>query len=214
LEGRLLPGRRDRPPRRPEHPAAAGADAAGDGAQPAALPREDPGARRRLRRQCPDAAPRPAARRALARAAPRAGGGHRDPARGARDLARADRPAPARAPGPPLAPDRSGAGRRRVSAAPVELLRRIAMTGLRPLEAALVARGAREAEAAPPPVFVVGPPRSGTTLVYQLLVRRFRVAYLSNLAHRLYETPAAATWLGRPFVRPWTGPFESRYGHV
>jgi hypothetical protein len=86
------------------------------------------------------------------------------------------------------------------------------MTSLRPLESRLVARGA--ATAAPPPCFLVGPPRSGTTLLYQLLVRRFRVAYLSNLAHRLYETPVSATRIGWPLVRNWRGEFESRYGHV
>lgn len=99
-----------------------------------------------------------------------------------------------------------------LSSRPVEILRRMAMTGLRPLESRLVARAA--GVATPPPCFLVGPPRSGTTLLYQLLVRRFRVAYISNLAHRLYETPAAATLLGRPLLRSWRGDFESRYGHV
>lgn len=32
-----------------------------------------------------------------------------------------------------------------------------------------------------PPIFIVGPPRSGTTLIYQLLVSKFHFAYINNL---------------------------------
>jgi hypothetical protein len=65
-----------------------------------------------------------------------------------------------------------------------------------------------------PVCFILGPPRSGTTLLYELLVRRFRFAYISNLAHRLYRTPLSATFLGRPLITAWRGDFESRYGHI
>ncbi|MCP5066718.1 MAG: sulfotransferase [bacterium] len=67
----------------------------------------------------------------------------------------------------------------------------------------------------PAPVcFVLGPPRSGTTLLYELLISRYRFAYLSNLAHRFYLTPVAATRLGRSGIQQWQGGFESSYGNI
>ena len=52
------------------------------------------------------------------------------------------------------------------------------------------------ANVTPKVCFVLGPPRSGTTLLYELLLTRFRFAYFSNLAHRFYRTPVAASRLG------------------
>lgn len=65
-----------------------------------------------------------------------------------------------------------------------------------------------------PPVFIVGPPRSGTTLLYESLVTRYRFAYFSNLADRFHLMPVAATAFGIFLVRGWQGGFESRYGHI
>jgi hypothetical protein len=39
------------------------------------------------------------------------------------------------------------------------------------------------------PMLIVGPPRSGSTLLYQLLARRYRVCYFSNLMMRFPRTP-------------------------
>ena len=89
-------------------------------------------------------------------------------------------------------------------------VRAAAMAALSPLERSLCARATNGA----PPVFIVGPPRSGTTLLYELLVTRYRFAYFSNLAHRLYKTPAAASSLGAGAITRWHGRYESRYGHV
>ena len=47
------------------------------------------------------------------------------------------------------------------------------------LERALSHQGARPVW---PPIFIVGPARSGTTLIYQGLTQAFRVSYFSNLA--------------------------------
>jgi hypothetical protein len=68
--------------------------------------------------------------------------------------------------------------------------------GLWPLDAALAALGpARGAAAhdAPhrPVLFVTGPPRSGTTLLHQLMIRSLPVAYLTNLASLLPRSAAA-----------------------
>jgi hypothetical protein len=64
------------------------------------------------------------------------------------------------------------------------------------------------------PVFVVGPPRSGTTLLHELLVTRFHFAYFSRAAQALWNTPAAATQLARPWIRRWRGDYTSRYGQL
>ncbi len=65
-----------------------------------------------------------------------------------------------------------------------------------------------------PPVFIVGPPRSGTTLLYESLVTRYCFAYFSNLADQFHLAPVAATAFGIFLVRGWRGEFESRYGHI
>jgi hypothetical protein len=65
-----------------------------------------------------------------------------------------------------------------------------------------------------PPCFIIGPPRSGTTLCYELLVRRFHFAYLSNLAQIFRRAPAAATMMAAPFISAWRGRFESEYGYI
>lgn len=64
-----------------------------------------------------------------------------------------------------------------------------------------------------PPVFIVGPPRSGTTLVYQAMCHCFQLAYTPMLANYLPFAPALATWLAR---RPggYESDFTSRYGAV
>lgn len=91
------------------------------------------------------------------------------------------------------------------------LPRTAAMAALSPLEQSLLARAP---EMSAPAVFIVGAPRSGTTLLYEALVTRFRFSYFSNIAHRLHRTPAAATKLGVGAVRRWRGEFTSRYGHI
>ena len=61
--------------------------------------------------------------------------------------------------------------------------------GLLPLDLVLsmLPGGTSQTDAAParPIVFVTGPPRSGTTLLHQLLIRSLPVAYLTNLASLL-----------------------------
>jgi hypothetical protein len=65
------------------------------------------------------------------------------------------------------------------------------------------------------PIFVIGPPRSGTTLLYQLLVNRFHFVYLTNLASKFYAAPTIGIWLSNRmkalFWRKGLG-YESNYG--
>lgn len=64
-----------------------------------------------------------------------------------------------------------------------------------------------------PFVFVIGPPRSGTTLAMQLLVHCFRLGYVDNLMARFWEVPIHGARLSRivlPVCR--TASFSSEYG--
>jgi len=46
-----------------------------------------------------------------------------------------------------------------------------------------------------PPVFIIGPPRSGTTVLYQLLCRHFNFGYINNFVADWYNIPITATKL-------------------
>lgn len=73
------------------------------------------------------------------------------------------------------------------------------------------------------PIFIIGPPRSGSTLLYQCMIERFEVGYFSNLHHRAYSNPAllervlrVSRWPRRPSYSSrhgrtpgWTGPSEA-----
>jgi hypothetical protein len=66
-----------------------------------------------------------------------------------------------------------------------------------------------------PPVFIVGLPRSGSTLLYQVLARGLRVSYLCNAAVRFGRAPAfVTTWLGKTKALAPPNRYESRYGET
>ena len=46
-----------------------------------------------------------------------------------------------------------------------------------------------------PPVFIIGAPRCGSTLLYRLLVERYDMGFISNFAGRFYPVPALGAWL-------------------
>ena len=84
-------------------------------------------------------------------------------------------------------------------------------TALAPLEGRLL----RQAPAPHwPHVFVIGAPRSGTSLFYELLVARYHFAFFTNIAHRFYKTPVAASWLGRSLIRAYQPQYTSEFGHI
>lgn len=91
------------------------------------------------------------------------------------------------------------------------LVRGTVHSTLTPMEQRLLQRHPRLHR---PPVFIVGAPRSGTSLFYELLVTRYRLAYLSNLAHRFYKTPSAVTKLGRRALVAHRANYTSDYGHI
>jgi hypothetical protein len=65
------------------------------------------------------------------------------------------------------------------------------------------------------PVFIIGPPRSGTTLVYAALVYRFRVAFLTEVHNRYCRAPIVITRLFAKRIEAGRRPvFESSYGQI
>ena len=68
------------------------------------------------------------------------------------------------------------------------------------------------------PVFILGPPRSGTTLIYQAIVHCLTVSYLANFAEyfQLEYSPIIAAKLGRFFrlTQDRRSTFESYYGRT
>lgn len=69
----------------------------------------------------------------------------------------------------------------------------------------------------PPPIFLVGVPRVGSTLLYQVIIAKYETAYLTNLHSLFYSEPCLAEYIVR-FLRN-TGfrhspAFKSNYGFV
>tara|TARA_R110002124_G_scaffold75612_5_gene202920 strand:+ start:6094 stop:7050 length:957 start_codon:yes stop_codon:yes gene_type:complete len=62
------------------------------------------------------------------------------------------------------------------------------------------------------PVFIIGAPRSGTTLTFQLLVHSFRLGYLTNLHCLFFGTPALVSLFTRSHTEP--SDFASDYGRT
>jgi LPS sulfotransferase NodH len=61
------------------------------------------------------------------------------------------------------------------------------------------------------PLFIVGAPRTGSTLLYQLVVEAFDVGYLSNRHCRLWGMPSLVERFRRPLP---PGAYESRFGRT
>ena len=65
-----------------------------------------------------------------------------------------------------------------------------------------------------PPIFLIGPPRCGSTLIYQCLLHRFEMAYISNLHQKYCGSPAIIERLCHYAEQQQTGTFESDYGRT
>src|ERR1044071_3494231 len=92
------------------------------------------------------------------------------------------------------------------------ILRDLVRTSLRPIEH-LALQGSEDLPFAP--IFVVSPPRSGSTLLYLLAVQKFHLSYFSNLAMACPESPALLTRLGAPIGVCAGGPdLKNRFGET
>jgi hypothetical protein len=66
----------------------------------------------------------------------------------------------------------------------------------------------------PPPILILGCPRSGTTLLYELLTANHRTAYPSNIAELLYRSPVLASRIGLAIVGRQAPRYASSFGYV
>ncbi len=65
-----------------------------------------------------------------------------------------------------------------------------------------------------PSIFIVGTPRSGTTLLYQLMVHHFHLAYFPGIANKFYTSPVFAAKWGLRHCKPYVSDFTSNYGLI
>lgn len=65
-----------------------------------------------------------------------------------------------------------------------------------------------------PLVFILGPPRSGTTLMHQILTRALPVTWISNLSALFPRAPLAASWVLRRMLVSHGASLESYYGNT
>ncbi|MDX1408716.1 MAG: sulfotransferase, partial [Saprospiraceae bacterium] len=65
-----------------------------------------------------------------------------------------------------------------------------------------------------PHIFVLGPPRSGTTLLYQLMVQSLGLAYFCNIVDEHPRFAVTLTRLLRSRMRSHQSDFESNYGRT
>jgi len=66
-----------------------------------------------------------------------------------------------------------------------------------------------------PPVFIAGAPRSGTTLLYQVLVSAFDIGYIDNISAKFWDAPLSGLVLSDeiyPFEKRILTNFNSEYG--
>jgi len=62
------------------------------------------------------------------------------------------------------------------------------------------------------PIFIVGPPRSGTTLIYQTVTTAFKTVFFCNFAELHKNAPLSATLLGYFSISRYQSGFSSTYG--
>ena len=66
-----------------------------------------------------------------------------------------------------------------------------------------------------PPVFIIGAPRCGSTLLYKVLTERFKFSYFSNFTAKFYKTPICGTLLQKILgIRARRGDYNFNYGQV
>ncbi|MCF8218603.1 MAG: sulfotransferase [Bacteroidales bacterium] len=65
-----------------------------------------------------------------------------------------------------------------------------------------------------PVVFLLAPPRSGSTLTYQLLTTAFQNQHLTNAGNLLYTMPAFGGWVSEKLCSSRSSEFKSKQGFV
>lgn len=85
---------------------------------------------------------------------------------------------------------------------------------LGPVAEACMVAIAHEDSGSRAPVFIIGPPRSGSTLLMQVLTDAFDVAYLTNSHCRWFGAPALAEVVLRPLKRKRPSDYRSQHGQT
>jgi hypothetical protein len=81
-----------------------------------------------------------------------------------------------------------------------------------PLERRIVRRVQERATQQPDPLFIIGAPRSGSTLLYKVVTQAFQFGFVDNFSSWFWRTPLLGTMLSR-WLRLAPGrSFDSRYG--
>lgn len=75
-------------------------------------------------------------------------------------------------------------------------------------------RPLRHAPPDPKIIFIIGPPRSGTTLFYQLLVKHFEVGYVYNRIAPFYGGYSIVSRFWKKGINDSTGEFKSNHGRT
>jgi len=98
------------------------------------------------------------------------------------------------------------------------LLREVSAAALSPLDRCLQLAERRRLRSAPPSILplllIVGAPRSGTTLVYQLLARHLPVTYFTNLSALFPRAPLTASRLFLSRARRAPDSLHNYYGNT
>ena len=72
----------------------------------------------------------------------------------------------------------------------------------------------RDCQPSAPQLFILGLPRSGTTLVYQYIAHRLQLAYFTNGVGYFPQAPCLTSLLQRRFYGDYVSDFSSHYGKV
>lgn len=67
-----------------------------------------------------------------------------------------------------------------------------------------------------PPVFIVGAPRTGSTILFQLLIRKYKFSYFNNLQSFFYASPAIIAKMSYRLTKKKALKFRlnSKYGYI
>lgn len=91
----------------------------------------------------------------------------------------------------------------------------LASVVLQPIEKYLAKKYGDEGIKRYPPVFIIGAPRCGSTLLYKVLTERFEFSYFSNFTAKFYKIPICGSllqnWLG---ISAPTGDYSFNCGQV
>jgi len=91
----------------------------------------------------------------------------------------------------------------------------LASIALQPVENYLAKKYGDEGIKKYPPVFIIGAPRCGSTLLYKVLTEWFNFSYFSNFTAKFYKIPICGTLLQKILgIKARTGGYNFNYGQV